>query len=162
MSTEKLSTGSELSTASLKKREGEKRHSPLNSYREKGKGKEDKPSACSTGLFARAHADAHVRGALLRRHVNEAVEDALRIFNGTRGGRYSDENLWANFAWAFGFGMLNDLVYQAQSEMELHNPPVAQSERPKILQNILSAHWHARFPNGRPGKSRGAKKGGRS
>ena len=162
MSTEKLSTGCELSTASLKKREGEKRSFPCTPLREKGKGKEDKPSACSTGLFARAHADAHVRGALLRRHVNAAVEDALRIFNGTRGGKHSDENLWANFAWTFGFGMLNDLVRQAKSEMELHKPPVAPSERPKILQNILSAHWRARFPNGRPGKSRGAKNGGRS
>ena len=156
---EKLSTDGEVSAADLKKREGEKRKSPCTPVREKGKGKEDNPGACSTGLFARAHADAHVRGALLRRHVNEAVEDALRIFNGTRGGKYSDENLWANFAWTFGFGMLNDLVSQAKSEMELHKPPVAPSERPKILQSILSAHWHARFPNGRPGKSRGAKKG---
>ena len=71
MSTEKLSTGCELSTALLKKREGEKRKSPCTPLREKGKGKEDKPGASSTGLFARA--DAHVRGALLRRHVNAAL-----------------------------------------------------------------------------------------
>ena len=160
MSTEKLSTGCAMVLTELKKREGEKRHSPFTPYREKGKGKEDKPSASGTGLFARA--DAHVRGALLRRHVNEAVEDALRIFNGTRGGRHSDENLWANFAWVFGFGKLNELVHQAKSEMELHKVPVAPSERPKILQDLLSAHWNARFPNGRPGRSRGAKKGGRA
>ena len=160
MSTEKLSTGCDLSTTSLKKREGEKRKSPCTPLREKGKGKEGKPGAKNTCLFARE--SAYVRGALLRRHVNAAVEDALRIFNGTRGGKYSDENLWANFAWTFGFGTLNDLVSQARSEMELHKPPVAPSERPKILQGILSAHWRARFPNGRPGKSRGAKKGSRS
>ena len=39
---QKLSTGCELSTASLKKREGEKRKSPLTPYREKGKGKEER------------------------------------------------------------------------------------------------------------------------
>ena len=61
MSREKLSTGCELSTASLKKREGEKRKSPLTPYREKGKGKEDKPSACSTGLFARTRGRARAR-----------------------------------------------------------------------------------------------------
>ena len=81
MSNEKLSTGFELSTASLKKREGEKRHSPLNPLpleppiREKGKGKEQSRVSCETSCSkpARAHADAHVRGALLRRHVNAAV-----------------------------------------------------------------------------------------
>ena len=42
----KLSTGYELSTASLKKREGEKRNPPLPPYREKGKGIKagDRPS----------------------------------------------------------------------------------------------------------------------
>ena len=55
--TEKLSTGS---LSHLKKAEGKKRKSPSTPYREKGKGKEDKPGASSTGLFARA--DAHVTG----------------------------------------------------------------------------------------------------
>ncbi len=64
---------------------------PAPPLREKGKGKEDKPGASSTGLFARA--DAHVRGALLRRHVNAAVEDALAAFCGTRGPAPSDEAL---------------------------------------------------------------------
>ena len=112
-----LSTGCELSTASLKKREGEKRNPPLTPYREKGKGKEDKPGASSTGLFARA--DAHVRGALQRRHVNAAVEDALVAFCGTRGPAPSDESLWARFAWRFGFGMLHELTEQAKSEMNM-------------------------------------------
>ena len=148
MSTEKLSTGFELSTASLKKREGEKRHSPLNPYREKGKGKEDKPSACSTGLLARAHAGAHVRGALLRRHVNAAVEDALVAFCGTRGPAPSDEALWAKFAWRFGYGTLHELTEQAKSEMKLHNGCVAPSERPRILQSLLNEVWYGRTPKG--------------
>ena len=148
MSTEKLSTGFELSTASLKKREGEKRHSPLNPYREKGKGKEGKPGANGTSLFARAGAHTHVRGALLRRHVNAAVEDALVAFCGTRGPAPSDEALWAKFAWRFGFGMLHELTEQAKSEMKLHRGGVAPSERPRILQNLLNEVWYGRYPKG--------------
>ena len=146
MSREKVSTGCELSTASLKKREGEKRHSPLNPYREKGKGKESKPGAKGTSLFARA--DAHVRGALLRRHVNAAVEDALVAFCGTRGPAPSDEALWATFAWRFGYGMLRDFVEQGKSEMRQHKGVVAPAERPRILQNLLNEVWYARVPKG--------------
>ncbi len=146
MSTEKLSTGFELSTASLKKREGKKKHSPLNPYKEKGKGKEGKPGANGTSLFARAGAHTHVRGALLRRHVNAAVEDALVAFCGTRGPAPSDEALWAKFAWRFGFGMLHELTEQAKSEMKLHRGGVAPSERPRILQNLLNEVWYGRYP----------------
>lgn len=152
MSTEKLSTGFELSTASLKKREGKKKPSPLNPYKEKGKGKEGKPGANGTSLFARAGAHTHVRGALLRRHVNAAVEDALVAFCGTRGPAPSDEALWAKFAWRFGFGMLHELTEQAKSEMKLHRGGVAPSERPRILQNLLNEVWYGRYP----------KKGGRA
>ena len=152
MSKKELSTGSELSTAPLKKREGEKRHSPYNPYREKGKGKEGKPGANGTSLFARAGAHTHVRGALLRRHVNAAVEDALVAFCGTRGPAPSDEALWAKFAWRFGFGMLHELTEQAKSEMKLHRGGVAPSERPRILQNLLNEVWYGRYP----------KKGGRA
>ena len=146
MSTDKLSTGFELSTASWKKREGEKRHSPLNPYREKGKGQEGKPGANGTSLFARA--GAHVRDALLRRHVNAAVEDALVAFCGTRGPAPSDEALWATFAWRFGYGMLRDFVEQGKSEMRQHKGVVAPAERPRILQNLLNEVWYARFPKG--------------
>ena len=146
MSTEKLSTGCELSVASLKKREGKKKHSPLNPYKEKGKGKEGKPGANGTCLFARADAHTHVRGALLRRHVNAAVEDALVAFCGTRGPAPSDEALWAKFAWRFGFGMLHELTEQAKSEMKLHRGGVEPSERPRILQNLLNEVWYGRYP----------------
>ena len=53
MNTEKLSTGCELLSASLKKSEGEKRKSPCILLREKGKGKEGKPGTNGTSLFAR-------------------------------------------------------------------------------------------------------------
>ena len=145
--TEKLSTGY---LSRLKKAEGKKRKSPLPPYREKGKGKEGKPGASSTGLFART--DAHVRGALLRRHVNAAVEDALAAFCGTRGPAPSDEALWAKFAWRFGYGMLHELTERGKSEMGMHKGGVAPAERPRILQNLLNEVWYARFP----------KKGGRS
>ena len=118
MNTEKLSTGCELLSASLKKSEGEKRKSPCIPLREKGKGKEGKPGANGTSLFVCA--DAHVRGAILRRHVNAAVEDALVAFCGTRGSAPSDEALWATFAWRFGYGMLRDFVEQGKSEMRQH------------------------------------------
>ena len=143
---QELSTGCELPTASLKKREGKKKPSPLNPYKEKGKGKEGKPGANGTSLFARAGAHTHVRGALLRRHVNAAVEDALVAFCGTRGPAPSDEALWAKFAWRFGFGMLHELTEQAKSEMKLHRGGVAPSERPRILQNLLNEVWYGRYP----------------
>ena len=146
MNTDELSTGGASPSAKSKKREAEKRKSPLTPLREKGKGKEDKPGARSTGLFARA--DAHVRGALLRRHVNAAVEDALVAFCGTRGPAPSDEALWATFAWRFGYGMLRDFVEQGKSEMRQHKGVVAPAERPRILQNLLNEVWYARFPKG--------------
>ena len=144
----KLSTGGGSPSAKSKKREAEKRKAPCTPIREKGKGKEDKPSARSTCLFARA--DAHVRGALLRRHVNAAVEDALAAFCGSRGPAPSDEALWAKFAWRFGFGMLNELVDRGKSEMLQHKGGVKPSERPRILQNLLNEVWYARFPKKGP------------
>ena len=146
MNAEKLSTGGALPSAKSKKREAEKRTSPVTPLREKGKGKESKPGAKSTCLFARA--DAHVRGALLRRHVNAAVADALAAFCGTRGPAPSDEALWATFAWCFGYGRLNELVERGKSEMRQHTGGVPPAERPRILQNLLNEVWHARFPKG--------------
>ena len=144
MSTGKLSTGGVGPSAGRKKREGKKRHSPHTPYREKGKGKEVNPSANGTCLIARA--GAHVRGALLRRHVSAAVEDALVAFCGTRGPAPSDEALWAKFAWRFGYGTLHELVERGKSEMRQHSGGVAPSERPRILQNLLNEVWYGRYP----------------
>ena len=127
-----------------KKAEGKKRKSPCTPYREKGKGKESKPGAFGTCLFAGA--GARVRGALLRRHVNAAVEDALKAFCDTRGPAPSDEALWAKFAWRFGYEKLTDLVRQGVSEMSVPGRHVAPAERPKVLQNLLNEVWNARFP----------------
>ena len=138
-----LSTCGEAPSASAKKREAEKRNSPCTPYREKGKGKESNPCANRTGL---SRACARVRGKLLRKHVNEAVEFALEAFCGTRGPAPSDEALWANFAWRFGYEKLLACVEQGRSEMNCHKLPVPPSERPRILQNILREFWNRRFP----------------
>ena len=95
-----------------------------------------------------AGAGERVRGALLRRHVNAAVEDALKAFCGTRGPAPSDEALWAKFAWRFGYGKLTELVRQGVSEMSVPRRHVAPAERPKILQNLMNEVWNARFPKG--------------
>ena len=151
MNTDKLSTGGASPSAESKKREGEKRKSPSTPLREKGKGKEGKPGADGTCLFARA--DARMSRSLLRRHVNAAVEDALKAFCGTRGPAPSDEALWVRFAWRFGFWMLHELTEQAKSEMNMPGRGyIEPSERPRILQSLLNEVWFGRYP----------KKGGRS
>ena len=96
-----------------------------------------------------------MRGALLRRHVNAAVEDALKAFCGTRGPAPSDEALWAKFAWRFGYEKLTDLVRQGVSEMSVPGRHVAPAERPKILQNLLNEVWDTRFPKAVHARSTG-------
>ena len=124
-----------------KKAEGKKRKSPCTPYREKGKGKENNPGACSTGLSR-----AHARGVGAKRVVSAAVEDALRAFSGTRGGRYSDERLWAGFVWEFGVDFFRDLCDKAMSEICARSEKPPRSEWPRILQAVLSPHWNRRFP----------------
>ena len=92
MSTEKLSTGCKLSTASLKKREGEKRTSPCTPLREKGKGKEHRRGSWQNRLSR----------ARMRTRLGEALDRdldiAMRAFNGTK----SDRSIWASIAWRVG------------------------------------------------------------
>ena len=124
-----------------KKGEGEKRNSPCTPYREKGKGKESKPIACGTGLFARARTH---EGRWRKAAVRAAVAEAVSRFNGSP----SDERLWANFAWRLGYGTLLDCMARAESEIAQHDRPVSPAERPRILQNILAPIWNRRFPKG--------------
>ena len=92
MSSEKLSTGCSLSTAALKKREGEKRKSPCTPLREKGKGKEDRRGSLQNRLSR----------ARMRTRLGEALDAdldvAVRAFKGTA----SDRRLWASIAWRVG------------------------------------------------------------
>ena len=92
MSTEKLSTDCKLSTALLKKREGEKRTSPCTPLREKGKGKEHRRGSWQNRLSR----------ARMRTRLGEALDRdldiAVRAFNGTK----SDRSIWASIAWRVG------------------------------------------------------------
>ena len=92
------------------------------------KGKENKPGAISTGLFACERPRGRV--GIRKRLIEAAVEDALCIFHGTRRGKYCDRNLWAKFAWKFGWGLLRELTLQGEAEMKEHRKPSRQSSSP--------------------------------
>ena len=134
------------------------------------KGKENKPVACSKGLFACertpvdvANATRFARGisrgrvGIRKRLIEAAVEDALVAFCGTRkresckprNGRdarcpsFSDEQLWAKFAWRFGWGMLRELTLQGVAEMREHRRPIEDGDKPKVLQRLINGVWKA-------------------
>ena len=92
MSTEKLSTGCAMVLAELKKREGEKRHSPFTPYREKGKGKEDSRGSWKNRLSR----------ARMRTRLGEALDRDLDIAVRAFAGTESDRSLWASIAWRVG------------------------------------------------------------
>ena len=131
------------------KREG----SPYNPYKRKARGKENNPGANSTGLFACERPRG--REGIRKRLIEAAVEDALKAFCGTRrrksveprDGRdahrpsFSDEQLWAKFAWKFGWGLLRELTLQGEAEMRERRKPVADKDKPKVLQRLINGVW---------------------
>ena len=124
--------GEKLSTAPFSK--SKKRESAI-------KGKENKPSAISTGLFACERPRGRV--GIRKRLIEAAVEDALVAFCGTRGkpGEACDQNLWAKFAWRFGWGMLRELTLQGVAEMREHRRPMKDKDKPKVLQRLINGVW---------------------
>lgn len=64
----------------------------------------------------------------------------MRAFAGTP----SDEKLWANFAWKCGYRKLLDCVDQGIAEMAERRTPVADVDKPRILQAILTPWWRKR------------------
>ena len=132
------------------KREG----SPYNPYKRKARGKENNPGANSTGLFACERPRG--REGIRKRLIEAAVEDALMAFCGTRksgvprDGRdahrpsFSDEQLWAKFAWKFGWGLLRELTLQGIAEMRERKEPLKDSEKPKVLQRLIAPFWKKR------------------
>ena len=91
------------------------------------------------------------REALLKRHVEAAVEDALVAFCGTRRNPLfdrepwkdpCDERLWANFVWGHhgnpGWKLLQELTRQGISEMAQKRHPVPDADKPRILQNLIN------------------------
>ena len=131
------------------KREG----SPYDPYKRKARGKENNPGATSPGLFACERPRGRV--GIRKRLIQAAVEDALKAFCGTRrrksveprDGRdahrpsFSDEQLWAKFAWKFGWGLLRELTLQGEAEMREHRKPLKDSEKPKVLQRLINRVW---------------------
>ena len=114
MSTEKLSTGCELSTASLKKREGEKRHSPLNPYREKGKGKEQSRVSLEThsnSKPARAYASTHAKRRLPCTCTYDEAGAAADEIVGNCFGAAGDHGLWAWYCRHFDRERIVDKAY---------------------------------------------------
>ena len=88
----KLSTGGVSPSGKRKKREGEKRKSPLTPYREKGKGKEHRRGSLQNRL-SRARMRTRLGAAL-----DADLDVAVRAFKGTA----SDRRLWASIAWRVG------------------------------------------------------------
>ena len=128
--------------------------SPKSKKRESAiKGKENKPVACSKGLFACERARGRV--GIRKRLIEAAVEDALVTFCGTRKRkpgkprdgrdarrpRFSDEQLWAKFAWRFGWGLLRELTLQGEAEMREHRRPMKDEDKPKVLQRLINGVW---------------------
>ena len=137
-----------LSTAPVgaAKKTGMKReHSPCYPHKRKARGKENKPGAQGTGLSVRGH--GRVREPFRHVGVSVAVEDALRIFHGTRRNPKfdtrpdrdpCDERLWANFAWQYGYGTLLELIYRGQSEVRQKRTPIACRDLPRVLGQLIS------------------------
>ena len=112
------------------------------------KGKENKPSAISTGLFACERPRG--RAGIRKRLIEAAVEDALKAFCGKRRNpafdRYPgkdpcEERLWAKFAWRFGWGLLRELTVQGVAEMREHRKPMKDEDKPKVLQRLIRPFW---------------------
>ena len=107
---EKLSTGCGLSTAKLKKREGEKRKSPLTPYREKAKGKEQDRVSCETSSSKTAR--AHVRLKLpCACSFSEAGAAAAEIVGNCFPQCAKDYALWAWYCRHFDRSRIVERAY---------------------------------------------------
>ena len=111
---QKLSTGRELSTASLKKREGEKRNPPLSPYREKGKGKEQSRVSCETSCSKPARAYARKRRLPCTCSYDEAGAAADEIV-GNCFGTAGDLGLWAWYCRHFDRERIVEKAYEYAS-----------------------------------------------
>ena len=91
--------------------------------------------------------------AWIDREEIAAVEGALVAFCGTRGPAPSDEALWAEFAWRFGYAKLVELTERGESEMrQPGRDAIPPAERPKVLQSLINPFWYGRYPKkGRKG-----------
>ena len=117
MSTEKLSTGCKLSTALLKKREGEKRKSPCTPLREKGKGKEQSRVSCEThSKPARAYARRRLPYTCTYDEAGAAVDEIV----GNCFGSVGDIDLWAWYCRHFDRKRIVEKAYAYASMQRQH------------------------------------------
>ena len=136
---QELSTGCELSTASLKKREGEKRKSPLTPYREKGKGKEHRRGSLQNRLSC-----ARMR-TRLGAALDADLDVAVRAFKGTE----SDRRLWASIAWRVG---LENFHYALEDKLRENDVDKTVLLTPAA---VFQAFLNERFPKkGKKGDAR--------
>ena len=164
MSNEKLSTGCALSTASLKKREGEKRKSPCTPLREKGKGKEHRRDIldipCSQTACAGAHARVRNPAAYFKAWreakfgadidpVRAAVDEAVAAFS-TKTPE-TDRRIWLKIANRVGADEFMRAVWLKQSENG--SDKTVLRDTASAFQNLLNI----KFP--RPGTKGGAGSG---
>ena len=125
MNTDELSTGGGSPSAKSKKREGEKRTSPLTPLREKGKGKEDRRGSLQNRLSR----------ARLREALDVDLDIAVRTFNGTA----DDRRIWASIAWRVGIEEFHHALLNKLSEDSADNAP----RRPAAA---FQAFLNDRFP----------------
>ena len=69
-----------------------------------------------------------------------AAPVALEMVRG-KPGEACDQNLWAKFAWRFGWGMLRELTLQGVAEMREHRRPMKDKDKPKVLQRLINGVW---------------------
>ena len=114
----KLSTGDGSPSAKSKKREGEKRTSPLTPLREKGKGKEQDRVSCETSCSKTAR--AHVRRKLpCACSFSEAGAAAAEIVGNCFPQCAKDYALWAWYCRHFdGRRIVERAYYYASCERQ--------------------------------------------
>ena len=118
MNTDGLSTGGGSPSAKSKKREGEKRTSPLTPLREKGKGKEQDRVSCETSCSKTAR--AHVRRKLpCACSFSEAGAAAEEIVGNCFPRGAKDFALWAWYCRHFdGRRIVERAYYYASCERQ--------------------------------------------
>ena len=126
MSNEKLSTGCALSTASLKKREGKKKPSPLNPYKEKGKGKEHRRGSLQNRLSC----------ARMRTRLGEALDAALVLAVGRDGKAAVVTERDADYACRLVRYLVGDLI-RAVRETVSESPD--EKAKKRIVQIVADA-----------------------
>ena len=126
MNRKKLSTGFELSTVSLKKREGEKRKSPCTPLREKGKGKEHRRGSLQNRLSC----------ARMRTRLREALDAALVLAVGRDGKAAVVTERDADYACRLVRYLVGDLI-RAVRETVSESPD--EKAKKRIVQIVADA-----------------------